>query len=460
VFAIPGICALIVFILTRPQEAYPLLQKVPFLYLFCAMAIFGFVVDLKLRLLRPSAVPTLPLLVAFVIWIILVDATITPPETLIPRIIEIAVVFLIYGITAHAVQGFRTLQLVAGTTMVACLFLSAVGVHQGLAPLECVMIDEANPGEGLSDGRSCETADDCGSEDSGAAPGAEYECEHAGMFGTTSVELRVRYRGELQDPNELAVTICIGGLSFLLAFATRSRRPRTTVLAIAAALIVFWCIVMTQSRGGQLVFLAVLGVFFGRQLGWKGLAAGALMGLVVMSLGGRSGSAADESTEMRYEAWRAGLDMFRSSPLFGVGHRQFAENHNITAHNSYVLVMAELGIVGMVLWLSSVYLSIKIAWKAMRDLRDEPGAAVARTWALALLASWVGLCIQMMFLSFAYHSVLWLYFGLSGALYSAVRRHRPDWTVTFGLKDLAIVIAICVAFVGVILPVFLRLKHF
>jgi hypothetical protein len=460
VFAIPGICALVVFILTRPQEAYEVLQRVPFLYVFCAMAIFGFVVDLKLRLLRPSAVPTLPWLIAFLIWLVGIDAAITPTETLVTRMIEIGVVFLIYGITAHAVQGFRTLQLVAATTMVACLFLSAVGVHQGLSPLSCVLLDEEHPGEGFADGRSCETSDDCAGEDSGATPGAEYECEHAGLFGTTSVELRVRYRGELQDPNELAVTICIGGLSFVLAFATRRRSARKTLAAIVCALMVFWCIVMTQSRGGQLVFLAVLGIFFARQLGWRGILAGAILGAIVMSLGGRSGSDADESTELRYEAWRAGLDMFRRSPLFGVGHRQFAQHHDITAHNSYVLVMAELGIVGMVLWLSSVYLSIKITWRAMRDLRDEPGADVARTWALALFASWVGLCIQMMFLSFAYHSVLWLYFGLSGALYSAVRRHRPDWTVRFGLKDLAIVIAICVAFIGVILPVFLRLKGF
>ena len=415
-------------------------------------------VDLKLRLLRPSAVPSVPIAVLFLVWLVAVDAAITPPDTLVQRLIEISVVFLLYIITAHAVQGFRTLQLVAATTMLACLFLTSVGVHQGLAPLGCVMLDEAHPGEGLPDGRGCVISDDCYGAD--AEPGAEYECEHVGLFGTTSVEGRVRYRGELQDPNELAVTICIGGMSFVLAFATRRRGVRATVGGAAAVLLVFWCIVMTQSRGGQLVFLAVLGIFFARKLGWKGIVAGAAFGLVVMSLGGRSGETANESTELRYEAWRAGLDMFHSSPLYGVGHRMFSLHHDLTAHNSYVLVMGELGFVGMVLWLSMIYISIKIPWQAMRDLRHEPGAEVARAWALALLASWVGLCIQMMFLSFAYHTVLWLFLGLSGALYSSIRRHKPDWTVQFGLRDLAIVAAICVAFVTVILPVFLRLKGF
>ena len=41
VFAIPGITALIVFILARPQEFIPLLQRVPFLHLFTALAVLG-----------------------------------------------------------------------------------------------------------------------------------------------------------------------------------------------------------------------------------------------------------------------------------------------------------------------------------------------------------------------------------------------------------------------------------
>ena len=39
----------------------------------------------------------------------------------------------------------------------------------------------------------------------GGEPGAIYRCERVGLFGTVSVgEGRVRYRGVLKDPNELA----------------------------------------------------------------------------------------------------------------------------------------------------------------------------------------------------------------------------------------------------------------
>jgi hypothetical protein len=59
-FAIPGIAALMIFILARPQESFPLLQRVPFLHLFTVLAVLGWVIDVRLRRLQPVAVPTLP----------------------------------------------------------------------------------------------------------------------------------------------------------------------------------------------------------------------------------------------------------------------------------------------------------------------------------------------------------------------------------------------------------------
>jgi ABC-type arginine transport system permease subunit len=41
--------------------------------------------------------------------------------------------------------------------------------------------------------------------------------------------------------------------------------------------------------------------------------------------------------------------------------------------------------------------------------------------------------------------VLWIYFGLSGAFYSALRRHDPTFHVTCGVADLALIGAINLA---------------
>jgi hypothetical protein len=69
---------------------------------------------------------------------------------------------------------------------------------------------------------------------------------------------------------------------------------------------------------------------------------------------------------------------------------------------------------------------------------------------MGLLAAFVGLAVGIFFLSFTYHYVLWIYLGLSGALYSAVRRHDPSFRVRLDLRDYAIVTATCFAIIAVV----------
>jgi hypothetical protein len=456
VFALPGICGLIFLILARPQEFYEPLQRLPLLYLFCAMAIGGYVLDLKLRRLEPIAAPTLPWVIGFLLWAVVCTA-VKAPEGIIPHVIELGILMTLYGTIAHGVQRFRTFQLVAGTMMATCLFLAFVCWDQGQQDRSCVAVDPEHPGEGTPDGRPCELAEHCHGPD--AEPGEEYRCEKVGMFGTYSIEDRVRYRGELHDPNELGMTICIGGLSFLIAFGLRRRSAGVTILVALGTFLVFWTILLTQSRGALVVFMAVPGVYFIRRYGVWGLVLGATAALPVILLNARGGDKADMSTMLRYEAWAAGFEMFKQSPVFGVGQRMFGANHFMTAHNSYVLALAELGIVGLFLFLGLLYMSVKILWCGVRDLATVPGAEVARTWGLALLASFAGMLFQINTLSFSYHTVLWIMLGLAGAYSSAVRYHKPDFEVRATLRDLVIIAAISLSFAIVLLPLFLKWKH-
>jgi O-antigen ligase len=328
--------------------------------------------------------------------------------------------------------------------------------HQGFQDRTCVATDPEHPGEGTPDDRPCVLHTDCNGP--GAEPGQEYKCEKVGLFGSFSVEDRVRYRGELHDPNELSMTVSVGGFAFLLAFMLIKRNVRWTLLGLIGTVIVFGTVVMSQSRGGQAVFLLIIGVFFVKRFGVAGLVVGALLALPVLALGGRSGAAADESTALRYDAWLAGLGMLKSSPIFGVGHRLFTQHHFMTAHNSYVLTLAELGLVGCFLFVTLLWMSVKTLWTGVRDLEDVPGAEVARVWGLTLLASFVGLIFQINTLSFAYHTVLWIFFGLAGAYASAVRHHRPEFRVRMTARDLLLVATIVLAYAFVVLPIFLRWK--
>ena|SRR5688572_4386207 len=205
-FAIPGIIALVVFIYARPQEFFEPLQVVPLLYLFFGLSLYGAVIDVRAGNVRLRSTPQLPWVIAFLVYAS-ATALIRAPGEAFSHITELAICAALFGLLAHGVQTFRALHFVAGTVLVMVLFVCGVGAHQGFAPTGCVVIDETVRGDnatGKPDGRPCDTARSCYLGD--AEPGAEYACERVGLFGTTSVGRgRVRYRGVLQDPNELAL---------------------------------------------------------------------------------------------------------------------------------------------------------------------------------------------------------------------------------------------------------------
>jgi O-antigen ligase len=456
VFAIPGVAALIIFMLARPQEFVPLLQRVPFLHLFTVLAVVGWLIDVRLRRLQPIATPTLPWMFALVVWAIIGTAVMVPAQ-LMTRVLELTSMFALYGTIAHGVQRLRTFQFLTGVLAGTCMFVALVCFHQGLSPKQCIGGQEAEGDvSGTPDGRSCELAENCRGPD--AEPGLEYRCEHVGSFGTYSVGERVRYRGDLHDPNEVALTISAGALSLMIGFALRKRGSPVMVLYCIGAAITFATVFMTQSRGGLIAGLLVPGVYLLRRYGIKAVIPAAILATPVLMAGGRSGADADASNQGRYEAWATGLGMFKHSPIFGVGARQFTEHHFLTAHNSFVLMLAELGFPGLVMFVSIVYLTFKSLFAGLRAVRNVPGAGAAEVWGMSLLASMGGIVFQINTLSFAYHAVLWIFFGLVGAWTSAIRHHRPDFRVHMTWRDLIIVVVACVIYIVVVLPIFLKLK--
>jgi O-antigen ligase len=164
-----------------------------------------------------------------------------------------------------------------------------------------------------------------------------------------------------------------------------------------------------------MVFVAVAAATFVVRFGWKGLALGAIVAAPALALGGRSTEEASASSQERLEAWAVGLRLWRGSPLWGVGQNQFPEHHYITAHNSFVLAAAEMGTLGLLLFVGLYYLSFKIVLSGMKRYQKIPEAADAQRWGRGLLAVLCGMVAGTFFLSLTYHPVIWLFFGLIGA---------------------------------------------
>jgi hypothetical protein len=455
-FAIPAVLGLVFCLAARPMELFPRLAAVPILYVLVFLGVVGIILDMRLSHTKPRPAPQLVPALLFVGWGLVTVAV--QARTELPVILRAAPIpFALYFLVAHAVQSFRALQWVAATVLGCVIILAGMGVYQGLSPLGCVYLDPVkdmrNGSEGHPDGRPCEDQHSC--EHGDFEPGGNYICEHIGAFELTSVKGRVRYVGTLQDPNEFALFLGTG-LAFAFAFARRGGLLWTLVL-VGTLLVVFTCVIMTESRGGQYVCIAVVGCYAVRRFGLRGLAVGALLSLPLLVLGGRQSAEAASSTLERLDCWHTAVTLFLGNPLLGVGQGQFTEHHTLTAHNSYLLAAAELGFPGLVLWSVVLYLSLKPVVLVLRRYADVPEAKVARTWAMALLAAWCGLLVGIFFLSFSYHTVLWLYIGLCGAFYQAVRRHDADFHVRFRLRDLGLLVGVDAALL-VGLYVFTRAK--
>ncbi len=447
-FALPAAILITVACYTRLHEIIPFFQTLPVMTMLNVAGLLGVAIDLRLRtgLLRNT--PHLPAVLLTYLWAV-VTAILAAPATFLQTTVAFTFQVLLLLILSYGGQSFRALEGLMATLAVLAVFLALLGLDQGTSQFQCMVIAGTveTDAAGTPDGRPCTTPRDCYP---GGDSASEYQCEKAGWLGTTSIGGgRVRYRGFLQDPNEMSTAIA-GGLPLALTFLGRRRKWVRRVVMVPLVALVLGATVFTGSRTGQIIVIVAMLVMYGRGLGWKGWLAGALFAAPVLLLGGRGGEEASESTLERLEAWGAGLDMFRSSPLWGVGYAQFTQNHYLTAHNTFILVLAEMGLPGLVLWLCIPYACFKTMLTALRTFRDRPEAQVACEWARALLASLCVLMVAGQFLSLAYHMLMWIVFGACGAFYLAVRRHVPEFQVRLRLKDVvALSVFSCVYVVGV-----------
>jgi putative inorganic carbon (hco3(-)) transporter len=165
--------------------------------------------------------------------------------------------------------------------------------------------------------------------------------------------LRLRGVGFLNDPNDFAQILLIA-LPLLFIAWRQGRIISNSLFVLAPAAVLLWATYLTHSRGG-LMGLAVLGLVAARKkLGTTAsvaLACVLAIGMLALGFTGGRGISASDGAD-RLELWATGLELFKSAPIFGVGFGNFTNFADNTAHNSLVLPLAELGLVGATLWLA------------------------------------------------------------------------------------------------------------
>jgi len=337
-----------------------------------------------------------------------------------------------------------------------------VAIEQGFSPRVCIANSASDDAVGDvvplldSEGKvhPCQSRSDCSAAD---LDSEEFECERIGLMRTRSDGGRVRYIGIFQDPNELACATSIS-LPFVFMWFDddrgRGRRLLRRVAQIVVLIASMLCNVMTQSRSGQISLVATMGVYFLRRFGMRGAVVGAVLAIPVLLFGGRSDEA---STQERLECWAEALSMWREHPVIGIGAKQFGNHYYLTAHNSALLALSEMGPVGFLLWTVVLYIAFKTTLQVQRDFASRPEAADVRSAAFATLAGMVGMVASALFLSLTYHLVFWLEVGLAAAIQTLIWRHDPDWRLRWRWRDLMLIIGLDLGTV-VSIAIYLRLK--
>jgi O-antigen ligase len=151
-------------------------------------------------------------------------------------------------------------------------------------------------------------------------------------------------------------------MSVSFAFLLLDKRAIVRLFAFSIVLLTSYCVYLTNSRGGFLAHLTLLIVICNYAISnitfKKIVLVISLCCLVFVFTTKSKDYRSDESAMGRVEAWSAGMSMLLQNPFFGVGKGNFIENHSRDSHSSYVRAGAELGFVGLYVFIGIMFWSV------------------------------------------------------------------------------------------------------
>ncbi len=191
-------------------------------------------------------------------------------------------------------------------------------------------------------------------------------------------ELILRPYGTFSHPNVLsgfivvAMTLVISNLKKLILYISMGFGTLALILTMSRAAIFLWLIILAgvvlkNLRMPIKIRFSILALVF-------------LVLIYGLFFGGRTFSINDQSLTRRYELNMAAIEMFKSSPLMGVGLNNFLVNlpsfqqtkstilYLQPVHNIFLLIVAETGLLGLTIFIWLIWKTIKKLLTAKRFL--------------------------------------------------------------------------------------------
>lgn len=275
----------------------------------------------------------------------------------------------------------------------------------------------------------------------------------AALYGIARPPSQTSLRGDriggiVGDPNELASVLIVGLVLAVALAATLRRRTIGRALVPACGLVLLLGIFLTLSRGGLLALVVVTIVAVLNAGRWRGAAIVLAVLAVAGAVGYFSAFASPVARQRvttagsgsgRTGLWTVGWRMVEAHPVHGIGAGNFAVSsvHYLlrpgtipndylvvdipqVAHNVYLQLLAETGVVGLALFLGIVAFALTGAARAAAAFRrrgDPRMELVARS----VFVAQAGILAADFFISAQYNKQLWIILAFGPALLALAR---------------------------------------
>ena len=212
-----------------------------------------------------------------------------------------------------------------------------------------------------------------------------------GLVEGTRVTIGRDLGSSIGDPNDLSLVLLMPFSYAISLLITGKIALFHRLLGLVTTVTLFSAIIATQSRGGLLGILAVVGMVGYQHIKSKTLLFG-IGGIFACALfifagisGRQSGGAAeaglDQSAMGRIHAWEAAIGMAMDNPITGVGLENFYNNYwfytpswdgkNHVVHSTWFGVLAETGFVGLFAFLTMVIIVFKTSIRTLRIVNSK-----------------------------------------------------------------------------------------
>jgi O-antigen ligase len=276
-----------------------------------------------------------------------------------------------------------------------------------------------------------------------------------GTVGAEETEGRLKGAG--LNPNQLGSYLVVAMVLCAALAANRRWPPIARVVLAGAAAFAGASVFLTLSRGA-LVGLATALILAPFVVGSRRRARTVAMVAVVVlgTVGWYAVVASDQAIERvtnpergggsgREDLWKVGWRMVEDKPVYGVGagnfpvssihyllrpgatqRDAFIVDEKKVAHNIYLTVVSELGVVGLLLFLLIIVVCLRSTWRAAKAFAAR-GDPVMELVARALLIALVSLLAVGFFSSALYVKQFWILLA-AGPVLHAIAERRPSDT--------------------------------